>query len=295
LIDKAVDFAGRLRTSQCEIFLAHLGGAASRRPTDATAYVDRDAEFVMNVHSRWDQAIQDEECVTWARALFNATASDATGGTYVNFLTEDEPGVGWRRVRTELPPAGRAQGQVRSGKPVSREPEYSANGGEGRVMPSQVPLREPVAPATILVVDDDEVVAQLFTRYLRHLGYAVLEATSGDQALAIVQQRQPPIDLALIDAELRGLGGMEGMVVATAVLAEWPGPQLVLVAGRLASAVESLEVHGRPVRVLRKPLDLDELQDVLRVMLPTLLPAEQCETVSPSIVRLTPRPFFSSS
>jgi FAD/FMN-containing dehydrogenase len=92
LIDKAVDFAGRLPTSQCEVFLAHLGGAASRKPTDATAYVHRDAEFVMNVHSRWDQAIQDEECVTWARALFNATAGDATGGTYVNFLTEDEPG-----------------------------------------------------------------------------------------------------------------------------------------------------------------------------------------------------------
>lgn len=73
---------------------------------------------------------------------------------------------------------------------------------------------------------------------------------------------------------------MEGIVVATAVLGEWPGPQLILVAGRLASAVESLEVHGRPVRVMRKPLDLDELQDVLRVMLPTLLPAEQCETVS---------------
>jgi two-component system cell cycle sensor histidine kinase/response regulator CckA len=149
------------------------------------------------------------------------------------------------------------------------------------VTPFQVPLREPVAPAAILVVDDDEVVARLLTQYLRHLGYAVLEATSGDQALAIVQQRQPPIDLALIDAELRGLGGMEGMVVATAVLAEWPGPQVVLVAGPLASAVESLKIHGRPVRVLRKPLDLDELQDVLRVMLPTLLPAEQCETVSP--------------
>ena len=141
--------------------------------------------------------------------------------------------------------------------------------------PARVPLREPVAPATILVVDDDEVVARLVTRFLRHVGYTVLEATSGDQALDIVRQRRPPIDLVLSDAELRGLGGKEGMVVATALLAEWPGPQVILVAGPLSGAVESLEVHGRQVRVLPKPLDLDELQDVLRVMIPTLPPAEE--------------------
>jgi CheY-like chemotaxis protein len=153
--------------------------------------------------------------------------------------------------------------------------------------PARVPLREPVAPATILVVDDDEVVARLVTGFLRHVGYAVLEATSGDQALDMVRQRRPPIDLVLSDAELRGLGGMEGMVVATALLAEWPGPQVILVAGPLSGAVESLEVHGRQVRVLPKPLDLDELQDALRVMIPTLPPAEECDVEATRIPDLT--------
>ena len=151
--------------------------------------------------------------------------------------------------------------------------------------PARVPLREPVAPATILVVDDDEVVARLVTRYLRHVGYAVLEATSGHQALDIVRQRRPPIDLVLGDAELRGLSGKEGMVLATALLAEWPGPQLILVVGPLSGAVASLEAHGRKVRVLPKPLDLDELQEALRVMLPTLRPAEECDVETRPDVR----------
>ena len=90
LIDTTVEFASRLPTSQCEVFLAHLGGAASRRPSDATAYVHRNAQFVMNVHGRWDQPAQDAECVAWAQGLFNASAGYATGGTYVNFQTEDE-------------------------------------------------------------------------------------------------------------------------------------------------------------------------------------------------------------
>ncbi len=90
LIDTVVDFASRLPTPQCEVLLAHLGGAAGRIPIGATAYVHRDADFVLNVRGRWDQAPQDEKCMTWARALFDASAADATGGTYLNFLAGDE-------------------------------------------------------------------------------------------------------------------------------------------------------------------------------------------------------------
>jgi FAD/FMN-containing dehydrogenase len=57
------------------------------------AYPHRDAEFVMNVHTRWDDPAEDQRCVAWAREFFNATAPHATGGVYVNFITEDEERV----------------------------------------------------------------------------------------------------------------------------------------------------------------------------------------------------------
>ena len=90
VIDTLVDAAEHLPGGQCEVFLAQLGGAARRVPRDATAYAGRDAEFVVNVHARWTEAAQDDACIAWARGLFDAVAPHATGGAYVNFMTQEE-------------------------------------------------------------------------------------------------------------------------------------------------------------------------------------------------------------
>ena len=91
-LDTMIEFARKLPSPQCEIFIAHIAGAANRIPADAMAYGHRDARFVMNVHGRWNDATQDATCIGWARAFFDATAPHASGGTYVNFMTEDESG-----------------------------------------------------------------------------------------------------------------------------------------------------------------------------------------------------------
>jgi len=93
LIDVVLDHSGRLPSDQSEIFFARLGGAINRVAANAMAYPHRDTEYVMNVHTRWDRADDDERCVTWARDFFSATAPYATGGVYVNFIPEDEERV----------------------------------------------------------------------------------------------------------------------------------------------------------------------------------------------------------
>jgi FAD/FMN-containing dehydrogenase len=90
LIDTLAEQARRLPDPQTEIAVAHLGGAINRVAPDATAYPHRDVEFVMNVHGRWGDPAKDEACIGWARELHRATASYATGGAYVNFLTQDD-------------------------------------------------------------------------------------------------------------------------------------------------------------------------------------------------------------
>jgi FAD/FMN-containing dehydrogenase len=87
-----VDYAGRVPTPQCEVFIAQLGGAVNSVPTEATAYPHRQIAFVVNVHTRWDDATQDHECIAWTRAFFDAAAPHATGGVYVNFMPDDEAG-----------------------------------------------------------------------------------------------------------------------------------------------------------------------------------------------------------
>ncbi|WP_448207365.1 FAD-binding oxidoreductase [Azospirillum sp. sgz302134] len=93
LIDLLVQEADKLPSDQCEVFVGQLGGAANRMPVDATAYPHRDAAFVMNVHARWDGPSNDSACVAWAREVFDRSARYATGGVYVNFITEDEQRV----------------------------------------------------------------------------------------------------------------------------------------------------------------------------------------------------------
>lgn len=94
LPDEAIDeLLGAIRalpTPECEVFIAHVGGAMSRVETDATAYPQRDSHFIMNVHTRWRDASDDKACITWARDLFDQTAKYAVGTVYVNFMPDDE-------------------------------------------------------------------------------------------------------------------------------------------------------------------------------------------------------------
>ncbi|MDD5200190.1 MAG: FAD-binding oxidoreductase [Terrimicrobiaceae bacterium] len=91
-LDCMVECAGRLPSPHCEIFVGQLGGQAGRVAPDATAFGNRDANFVMNVHGRWETAAEDESGIAWARECFRALEPFATGGAYVNFLTDDESG-----------------------------------------------------------------------------------------------------------------------------------------------------------------------------------------------------------
>lgn len=89
-IDTVVDYVAQLPGPQCEIFIGLVSGQASRISREATAYAHRDAKFVLNVHSRWEDPADDDRCIAWARQFFKAAEEYATGSVYVNFLTQDE-------------------------------------------------------------------------------------------------------------------------------------------------------------------------------------------------------------
>ncbi|HEY3598081.1 MAG TPA: FAD-binding oxidoreductase, partial [Paraburkholderia sp.] len=90
LIDALIDSINTLPSPQCEIFFGQIGGATSRVAVDATAYSSRDAKYVMNVHGRWSDRNDDERCIGWSRAFFEASRPFALGSVYVNFLTQEE-------------------------------------------------------------------------------------------------------------------------------------------------------------------------------------------------------------
>jgi FAD/FMN-containing dehydrogenase len=91
-IDVVIDYAGKLPSPHCEIFMGLIGGKANALPAAATAYPHRNALFAMNVHARWEEPADDAKCIAWAREFFQAAAPHASGSVYINFLTQDEGG-----------------------------------------------------------------------------------------------------------------------------------------------------------------------------------------------------------
>lgn len=89
-IDVLTKAIRRLPGPECEVFIGHVGGAAGRIASDATAFPQRSSHYVMNVHARWREIRMDQPCMDWARGLFEATRPYAAGTAYINFMPQDE-------------------------------------------------------------------------------------------------------------------------------------------------------------------------------------------------------------
>jgi FAD/FMN-containing dehydrogenase len=90
VIDAIIEYAAKLPSPHCEIFIGTIGGQTTRVAPEAMAYSSRDANYVMNVHGRWESAAEDERCIGWAREFFAKSQPFASPGAYINFLTQEE-------------------------------------------------------------------------------------------------------------------------------------------------------------------------------------------------------------
>ncbi len=88
-IEKIIAAVRALPSPECEVFIAHLGGAMARIRPEATAWQNRKPHFVMNAHTRWRDSDHDAACIGWARGLSDAVAPFASGSVYVNFMPGD--------------------------------------------------------------------------------------------------------------------------------------------------------------------------------------------------------------
>ncbi len=70
-------------------------------------------------------------------------------------------------------------------------------------------------PTTVMLVDDDPDTRQIFGRVLTHMGYRVIEAALGAEAIATARAARP--DVVLLDL---GLPDMDGLTVAAALRAD---------------------------------------------------------------------------
>jgi FAD/FMN-containing dehydrogenase len=90
MLAKVIEHAGRIMSPHSAVIVFQLGGAVGSRPNDHSAMGNRDAAAVLNIAAAWDKKEEDPAHVEWARSTWRDMQRFSTGGTYVNFLTEEE-------------------------------------------------------------------------------------------------------------------------------------------------------------------------------------------------------------
>ena len=110
---------------------------------------------------------------------------------------------------------------------------------------------------TILVVDDDEGVRKLLTRWVAALGYAVKVAPEADTALKIMSTC--PIDVALCDIRMPG---HDGIWLVDQMRRYYPSIAVVLATG-LMEMDPLVTLRPGVVGYIVKPFNRDDLEQVI--------------------------------
>jgi FAD/FMN-containing dehydrogenase len=86
----AAAHAARIASPHSAILLFQIGGALNELPPGHSPAGNRDAEYVLNIAAAWEKPEDDAVNIQWARETFEAMKPCSTGGTYINFLTQEE-------------------------------------------------------------------------------------------------------------------------------------------------------------------------------------------------------------
>ncbi len=113
----------------------------------------------------------------------------------------------------------------------------------------------PDRPLTCLVVDDQPRLRSALSRFLLGVGYRCLEAGSGPEAIAVLENE----DVAVLISDVR-MPGMDGLELLRVTRRRWPDLAVIMVTGvaDVETAVDCLRVGA--VDYVTKPYQLDELR-----------------------------------
>lgn len=121
-------------------------------------------------------------------------------------------------------------------------------------------------PKRIVVVDDDEQLADLMREFLTDEGYDVEICAHGDQAFAVIRSLLP--DLIMLDVRMAEIGGLGVLYLLSTDPQTRRIPVLMCTAvsaGEMQPWQEVLEQKGVPI--LYKPFELTQLATQIKAML----------------------------
>lgn len=132
--------------------------------------------------------------------------------------------------------------------PVSR--------GETWAEPVPGAARGMAGSGLVLIADDDEAVRNVSVKMLEKLGYTVLQAVDGREALEIYRSHRGEIVCVLLDLTMPVMDGAEA---CREILESDPGARIVVTSGFGYDSTLEQVGEGRIAGALHKPYSLDEL------------------------------------
>jgi signal transduction histidine kinase/CheY-like chemotaxis protein len=133
-----------------------------------------------------------------------------------------------------------------------------------RDVPSADRVATPTGSETILVVEDNDLVRSYVEKELKELGYRVIAARNGPEALAILRE---PRDIDLLFTDVVMPGGMFGPELAKQATRLRPGLEVLFTSGYTEDPVQPIEGIDGKARILHKPYRRTDLALMLRTVL----------------------------
>jgi CheY-like chemotaxis protein len=123
--------------------------------------------------------------------------------------------------------------------------------------------------ACVLIAEDVDVARMILKRHLTKLGVPrVLEATDGDEALALLAEHGDAVDTAIIDFQMPGKHGLQVLkAIRTGDSGVRRNLPVALLTGQLEAALEALAGRLDLDAFLGKPVRADVLEDTLKLLL----------------------------
>jgi DNA-binding NtrC family response regulator len=121
---------------------------------------------------------------------------------------------------------------------------------------------------TLLIVDDDPLITDMFRHGMTKRGFRVLTATGGQEALALIRAEAGAINLVITDITMQDMDGFE---LARQLLEHAPGLPVLIATGHAPDPSQNPMPHNI-LGIVQKPYHARALADRIRTALDTTQP-----------------------
>ena len=120
--------------------------------------------------------------------------------------------------------------------------------------------------ATILVVEDEEIVREMTVKLLRQYGYTVIAAMTGGDALLVCEELKVPVDLVLTDVVMPNMNGSQ---FVERLRRMWPDVKVLFMSGYTANVIAQQGILDPRTPFIQKPFRMLELLKRIKEMTST--------------------------